>query len=687
MSKPDIQTRPGCLVEFLQDNQPVLAWVQQEQGSSLKVLSINKRDQKVPLSRILPWTGPVYPADSSRSEALELLRQHNERRRTIFQDIDAREIWELTCDEIREGRIEWFAGLLWQEPDVDHLAALGQALLQLKTHFKFQPPVFKVYDSETVTRRLAEMEAARRRHRFISHGQVFFKSLWEQVRKGGSAAHIEEPPDDVADELKRILLSGVSDPEDREFQDLWNDLSPELPNKPHLPLILAQAWGVLPPHHNYLLDQAAYAWGDEWSSAFAREISEQEAAFERLEQPPEPLSLMSIDSSTTRDIDDAFCLSWGAETGYHLRLALACPVLTWPFGSALDREVAHRASSLYLPEGSSHMLPEALGTRLFSLHAGLNRPVLLVDLRLDSNGQVQQTELRPTWTAVDKNTTYSQVENELDIGRGSAELQHALALADRLRARRLQNGAVIMEQEEPAVRVLPGQEDVEVQLDTPSTHPKAQLVVSEFMILANQAVSEWASQRGIPLVHRTQKINLSPGCSGVWRDPVDIFRIMQEMSSSRLDITPGRHTSLGLDGYAPITSPLRRYIDFLNMHQIVSALHSGTPARSAEELERSMPELSSRLQAATQIQRSRTRYWKLLYLKRWCKVLSWTGILVGENGQSVTLSLPREQLFVRAPTRLFESKRHLGQRYQLRLGHIDPLNNEIKIQSAWGDDT
>jgi len=678
--------QPGCLVEFLQDNQPVLGWVQQSQGSSIKILSINKRDKKVPRSRILPWSGPVYPGDSSREEAIERLIHHRERRKALLQEIDAQEIWELTRDEVHEGRVEWFAGLVWQDPDCDQLAAVGHALLELKTHFKFQPPGFKVFGSETVNHRLAELEASRRRRRFISHGQEFLKHLWKQSRSPDSA-NPPELPEEVAAELKQLLLRGVSDPEDKDFQDLWSEMSRELPQNQHLPLLLAQAWGILPPHHNYLLDQADYAWGDEWSQPFEQEIREQAEAFQRLRQPPEPLGLTSIDSPSTRDIDDAFSLSWRSDSGYRLTLALACPVLAWPFGSELDNQVARRGSSLYLPEGSSHMLPEALGTEIYSLHAGRSKPALLMDLLLDSDGRLLQTELRQTWTAVETNATYAQVEQDLELGRGGAELQHALALADKLRLQRLSNGAVILEQDEPHIRVQPCDGDVEVQLDKSISHPKAQLVVSEFMILANQIISSWATQRGIPLLHRTQSISLSPSCSGVWRDPVDIFRIMQEMSSSRLDLEPKRHASLGVEGYAPITSPLRRYIDLLNMHQIVTFLKHGAPARSTEDLEQVLPWLSARQQAATQIQRYRTRYWKLLYLKRWCKVSTWNGVLVGENGQTITLSLPREQIFVRAPSRLFESKRYPGQSYRLRLGHIDPLNNEIRVHSAWEEDT
>jgi exoribonuclease II len=90
---------------------------------------------------------------------------------------------------------------------------------------------------------------------------------------------------------------------------------------------------------------------------------------------------VTIDSASTQDIDDGFELTRD-ENGFKLRLALACPCLGWEFGSPLDRTVLQRFSSLYLPEGTSHMLPEALGKDFFSLNEGQDRPALLITFDL-----------------------------------------------------------------------------------------------------------------------------------------------------------------------------------------------------------------------------------------------------------------------------------------------------------------
>jgi exoribonuclease-2 len=596
--------------------------------------------------------------------------------------IDALELWELVQEETSQLSIAWLASLIWQDPEPDQVAALGRTLLQYKTHFKFIPPGFRPNDAATVQARLLEQEKARRRNQILAQGQAFFQALWARQAQGQNQELPELDPE-IAKELQRLLFLGIADPEDSEFQEYWMQLSKGLPNNPSLPLLLAQHWGLVPRHYNQLLDQAGYSWGNQWSREHSKEIQSQEAEFKRQGPDPEDLGLFSIDSSSTQDIDDAFCLTSSRNQGYELQLAVACPVLSWEFGSELDQAVAHRFSSLYLPEGTTHMLPEELGTQLYSLHAGQPRPILLLRLGLDAEGNLQETQPRLTWTSLRQNLTYAQVEASLEQDQGPAELSQALELARLLRSKRIQQGAVIIEQEEPLIQLHQEQDQVQVELEEPSTHPMAQIMVSEFMILANQALALWAQARELPLLYRTQDIQLSRQAAGVWQDPVHIFKVMREMSGSRLDHKPRPHASLGVQAYAPVTSPLRRYSDFLNLAQVFYLLRQGSPLFSSQDLERKIPYLSSRAQEAARIQKFRIRYWKLLYLQTWCKHRTWPGVLVSEEGSMVTVSLPREQLLLKAPAQIFGDKLVPGKAFQLKLGRIDPLNNEVKILDAW----
>jgi exoribonuclease-2 len=670
-----------CVVEYLQDNQPVLGCVLEESGKHVRIINVNKRVMKLSLSRILPWTGPKLPMGSSRQDVLDVLETRHKKRLELQDAIDAVELWELTHPEVEAESAEWLAGLIWPEPNPDQIAALGRTLLQHKAYFKFQPPKFLVYDPAKVDANLAAMEANRRRQMLVTQGQEFLKALWKH-HTSKQAPKPPEPDPEVAAELKQLLLRSMSDPEHKEMGGLWTEVRRGLPEHEHLPLLLAQAWGLVPAHYNVLLDQIGYAWGDAWSANHRKEIARQQELWESLRRPAEDLPLISIDSASTLDMDDAFWVEKDCQGRYRLTLALAWPGLTWDFGSELDMEVAQRMSSLYLPEGTSHLLPEALGISLYSLEADKSTSAFVIQMTLDSTGGLLDTELHCTWVRPRANLTYDQAEALLDSDPEAHNLDQAWALAESLRARRIEQGAVILDQSDPILRVTSEDNGPEVHLAPPASTPRAQLIVSEFMIQVNTALAHWAQEQHIPLLHRTQDIRLPKNLAGVWDDPVDIYQAMRGMSSSKLEIQPQPHASLGVRAYAPVSSALRRYPDLMNLSQLAAYLFDGRPLWTQEELNAVLPGLNARAKAVGKVQRYRTRYWKLLYFQRWCKEWTWLGIVVAEEGQHVVVCLPREQLFLRGSKQLFGDKIIPGTRYQLELGKIDPLNNDIKIIKA-----
>lgn len=673
--QPVTTPRPGCVVEFMQGNQPQLAWVQEESGGKLRALTLTKREIKLATARLLPWSGPQYAAGASRQEILDKLEEHHRRRGEIQAGLNVMEIWELAQGEMEEAPTAWFAELVFEEVGNDELAALGRALLATKTHFKFRPPVFEILPAEKVEQRLAQEAEERVRERIVSAGADLFKSLWNSRRP---PAGLRLDPETTAG-LRELLLRRIAGDGDEKANKLWAALCSGLPDHPHLALLLAQAWGVVEPHHNYLLDEAGYVLDDSWSEPLGGEIAALRTRVTAAAEPPLDVPFVSIDAVTTKDIDDAFFVERDDEGGWRLLLALARPSLGWEFGSALDRAVAFRATSLYLPEGEGHMLPHSLGLDGFSLLAGQNRPALVTEFRFGPDGALRSVEPRTAWVRLAANTPYEQAERALEAG--DPMLDAAFGLAERLFQRRLDAGASVIDRPDPEVLLVRRDKDVEVEIRLKEPTPKASLTVSEFMILANSELARWAGGHGVPLLHRTQNIALPSEAQGVFSTPEDIFRAVKYMAPPLLEARPKRHAALAVEAYAPVTSPIRRYTDLINSAQICGFLRDGVPAFDQDALEALLPGLNARIGQVSQVQRFRPRYWKLVHLAQHRREPQ-SAVLVEENGPYPSLSLPELQINVRAPRALLGDKLYPGQRFQLIFGRIDPLTNEIKISEA-----
>lgn len=683
----------GCVVEFLQGNEPHVAWVEEQSGDKLRLYTLNKRETKLPASRLLPWIGPRYDGPHTREAILERLREHAGRREELSKGIDALDIWEMAQGEVTVSSGGWFAGLAFETPDVDQVAAMGRALLSAKTHFKFQPPNFEVYAAEVVERRLAEQAAARERELVVTAGQHFLHELWAGWASGNrkDVARLEAQLDPTAaHKLKAMLMALMADQESQEWVPLWQALRKGLPEHAHQPLVLAMEWGIVPPHYNFLLDQAGYSQGDAWSAEHAVEIEALLAELAaRSGEPtamPEPGRFVSIDSPTTRDVDDAFAIEPLPGGGARVCMALARPTLSWDFDSPLGRAVWDRATSVYLPEGDSHMMPERLSCDAYSLTAGQDRPALFLDWELTGEARTTRFDLRLGWARVAANLHYSGVEEAFAQGTAEPDLVRGLELARLLRDNRVAAGAVVIERPEPKLCLSGPPEDLRVTMTPSEEHPRAQLLVSELMILANASVALWAKEHQVPLLHRVQDIAIPQGFSGVWSTPVDMHRVVKQLSGAQLDVRPVRHASLAAEAYSPITSPLRRLTDFINMAQVQSFLTTGAPFWSLDALKAKLPGIAARLDQVGQVQRYRPRYWKLVLMQQQCREREFDAVLVEECGGFAMLSIPEVQIYVRAGREQLGGKLFLGQRFSLRLGKVDPLANEFRVMGATEED-
>lgn len=685
---------PGCICEYLEDNSAQIAIVLEENAGKLRLLLPGRRETKLSANRLLPWLGPVYSSTASKEEKARLLDQHKAAREKKAREIQLQDVWEMAQGEVDQASAAWFAELVEADPDADAIAAYGRALLGCKTHFRFQPPDFLVYDEETVNKRLEEQKARQEKEAIANQGSAFLKLLWDVACKkrllpGKDSDLIPSGP--LADRIKRLLMARVANPDSLDDESLWRLLGKGLPDVPHLPLQMLIAWGVLPQHYNFWLDRADYARGDEWWLEFADEVEAQARLVDNMQDlPSSPLPFISIDGDSTLDIDDAFHIEKIGDS-FRATLAFACPALQWPFGGPLDKAVSHRATSIYLPEGDLHMLPEKLGINSFSLLEKTLRPALCLRVDMNENGEIMDMEPYLAKVRLAANLRYLPTQELIEAGQalegnaGSPYLGQILAahdLAQKREQTRVNMGAIVMLRQEPELIVEETENGVTVSLIPEKPARDAQRLVTEMMILASACFADWAHSHNIPLLHRVQNVALPKEYAGIWEKPEDLARIMRSLIPSTLEIQPKPHAALGLSRYAQATSPLRRYPDLVNEAQFVTYLQSGKPTFDEAGLASILDIVSPALDAVGMAQKARPRYWKLLYLRQQGDKVWHDGVITEENENFVNVSLPMENIFVRGRRNLFDERAAPGMEVRARLGKVNPLANDIQIMEA-----
>ena len=350
---------------------------------------------------------------------------------------------------------------------------------------------------------------------------------------------------------------------------------------------------------------------------------------------------VTVDSATTRDLDDAIAATWDGSPDAPVQVAvhIADVARAVGVGSPADRYARVVASTAYLAVGeNAPMLDPALSEGSLSLLPDQDRWALSARFSVASDGTVADVEVEAAAVRSSAKLSYEALEPWLT---GAVEALHAEAGgaatdADTVltaaveAARRLgveRDGRATFEdlfddaEVEPAV--------VEGRLTTVEAEPHAEAyrLIERLMVAANEAVAAWLVDREVPALYRAHS-GLAPDRMERLRAAVELAQAQVPALESDADevdadvvtaqliaeidrlgaedrdgdrdllvsITasstaratyepdPSAHTGLASAAYTHFTSPIRRYADLVVHRQIRAALAGETPPHRVEEL-------------------------------------------------------------------------------------------------------
>jgi ribonuclease R len=218
------------------------------------------------------------------------------------------------------------------------------------------------------------------------------------------------------------------------------------------------------------------------------------------------LLAFTIDPDDARDFDDAISVQREGD-GLRVWIHIADVASYVQPGSALDRDAARRALSVYVPGRVEPMLPERLSAGLCSLVPHRDRACLTVEVSFSSGLAQGEPLFYRSLIRSRERLTYSHVE-AIVTGRErvGAELEEALrlsqTLAGELRRRRYRRGALRVETGEISFAFdgAGGVERAWVEAE-----PLAHALVEEHMILANEAVAGLLASRRREALYRVHE--------------------------------------------------------------------------------------------------------------------------------------------------------------------------------------
>ena len=325
--------------------------------------------------------------------------------------------------------------------------------------------------------------------------------------------------------------------------------------------------------------------------------------------------IFTIDSAESKDLDDAISIA-RTDTGYQLGVHIADVSHYVKGNSPLDKEALVRGTSVYYADRVVPMLPKELSNGICSLNPGEDRLAFSCLIDLDKQAKIKGYKFHKTVIRSAVKGVYKEINTILD-GTATDETKQKYArvsdnifimneLADILMENRDKRGAPSLETSES--KLIINENDICVDV-VPRTRGKSEMIIEEFMLLANQCAANLARTSKIPFVYRIHedpslekladmkdfltRMNIEfPHFSEVKpahfaeilknnRDsekfPVINNILLRSMAKAKYAPDPVGHFGLALEDYSHFTSPIRRYPD-LAIHRILTDLVSGCDA-------------------------------------------------------------------------------------------------------------
>lgn len=218
------------------------------------------------------------------------------------------------------------------------------------------------------------------------------------------------------------------------------------------------------------------------------------------------LNIITIDGVDSKDFDDAIYLE-KKEDKYLVSVHIADVSHYVRENTELDKEALSRGTSLYLADRVIPMLPHKLSNGICSLNPNEDRLVLTVDMEIGLNGKLLNYEIvegvinshhRMTYDDVNKifNGDKELIEKYKDIYQMLLDMKE---LSQILRNIRTKRGGLEFDIDEYSFIL---NEDSSPKDIIKRTRDNAEMLIEDFMLLANETVAYHMNILGLPIVYR-----------------------------------------------------------------------------------------------------------------------------------------------------------------------------------------
>ncbi len=656
------------IVDIFGNSDLSLGVVVKDQGERIQVQNVANQVVKVALKQVLCDYGRC-PTNNPVPTLVELQNQISAQQ----TEIDLALLWEEMRSKPELTSVQDIAQDYFGTAEKPQLSAIARALAADSVHFQRNGVYFIAHTPEEVAQ-LTELRRVRAERAALKERT----STWLAQVIAANAEQCAKKPLEIPEELEPFvkrcldyLLRGYNSDAVNILAAATSRLSPR-----ELALAMLRKVNRLPEDADeFLLANGIHAGFTDEALEFTQNIPPYLPSPER--EDLTNLEICSIDDEWTREIDDALSLETLPDGSFQVGIHLANPSFFVHKDDLLDQLAAERPLSLYLPTTTVTMFPEHLGCDLASLNAGELRPAMSFLVQMNSEGEILDWRFCPSRIRVTHRLTYIEADRILLEAPENDRLAVALRGLQRLAEaqQRIRNDAGAISLNRPELKIHVDHDVITVEREDQET--ASHNLVREFMVLANYLAAKYALRNDLPIIYRCQEAPLNDVHSVIHYDPIDFDQQVRHMKRTRLSTYPAPHFGLGLDLYAQVSSPLRRYADLVLQRQLEAHLTGQKLPYQQTELFGILDNVEHTSAANRALEREAKAFWTLEYLRRNFLGKTVGATIVRQEGALTLAEL--DDFFVRGVV-MTRDRPSIGDHLQVRIADVQPKQQRLTLE-------